>query len=127
MFIRRASPLRGLFGALLQSLQDALFTLRRDDEPLMRAGAAKRVFVTMRGESQFGDWWIRRDCGSTVARTWYSDIARKESRDVVTASDAVRWVPSAVKAAMVRENLSAARRLLSLTERGVLDSAEASA
>ncbi len=37
---------------VLSSLPDAL--LRRDDEPLMHGGAAERMFVTRREESQFG-------------------------------------------------------------------------
>jgi hypothetical protein len=37
-------------GALLPNLQDALLKLRRDDEPLMRGGAAESLFVTMHEE-----------------------------------------------------------------------------
>jgi hypothetical protein len=33
---------------ILPNLQDALFTLRRDDEPLMHGGAAESLFVTSR-------------------------------------------------------------------------------
>src|SRR5580692_198364 len=50
MFIGRASPWRGVSGALLPNLQDALLKLRRDDEPLMRGGAAESLFVTMHEE-----------------------------------------------------------------------------
>jgi hypothetical protein len=52
MFIWRANPWRDVFGALLPNLQDALFTLRRDDEPdyepLMHGGAAESLFVIRR-------------------------------------------------------------------------------
>jgi hypothetical protein len=108
---------------LLLNVQDALFALRRDDEP----------FDAWRGGGELICHQARQKVNSVnmadrAPNRSPRETAEKESRETLPASDAVRWAAVCIRIVAAQQSATAQTQgSLSLAERGVLDSAESSA